>query len=65
MKETEKAVLGALLDILHEQDLVDSYTHDRAYSLLCSATTIPEFFCYPVHCLGKEVQGNGCAQDAH
>ena len=51
MEETQKAVLGALLDILHEQDLVDSYTHDRAYSLLCSATTIPDFFCYPVRSL--------------
>ena len=65
MEETQKAVLGVLLDILHEQDLVDSYTHDRAYSLLCSATTIPGFFCCPVRCQGKEDKGDGCSQDAY
>ena len=64
MEETQKAVLSVLLDILHEQDLVDSYTHDRAYSLLYSETTIPEFFRNPVRCQGKEDQGDGCTQDS-
>ena len=65
MEETQKAVLGALLDILHEQNLVDSYAYDRACSLLGSATTIPEFFCCPVRCQGKEDKGDGCSQDAY
>ena len=64
MEETQKAVLGALLDILHEQDLVDNNTYDNAYSLLYSATRFPEFFRYPVCCQRKEEQGDGCAQDS-
>ena len=64
MAETQKAVLSALLDILHEQDLVDNNTYDSANSLLHSAIDFPEFFWYPVCCQGKEDdEDDGCTQD--
>lgn len=63
MAGTQKAVLSALLDILHEQGLVDNNTYDSANSLLHSAIDLPEFFWYPVCCQEKEVDGNGSTQD--
>jgi len=63
MAETQKMVLNVLLDILHEQDLVDDNTYDSANSLLHSAIDLPEFFWYPVCCQKKEGEDDECTQD--
>ena len=63
MAETQKMVLNVLLDILHEQDLVDDSTYDSANSLLHSAIDLPEFFWYPVCCQEKEGEDDECTQD--
>lgn len=63
MAETQRAVLSALLTILHEQDFVDDNTYDSANRLLHSVMDFPEFFRYPVCCQGKEEENDGCSQD--
>lgn len=63
MAETQIAVLSVLLDMLHEQDLVDDNTYDSANRLLHSTLDFPEFFWYPVCCQGKEGEDDGCTQD--
>ena len=59
MAETKKEVLRVLLDILHDQDLIDNSTHDSANSLLHSVIDLPEFFWYPV-CYQEEDEENEC-----
>ena len=63
MAETQKAVLSALLTILHEQDFVDDNTYDSANRLLHSAIDFPAFFWHPVCCQEKEGDDDGCTQD--
>ena len=60
MVEIQRAVLNVLLDVLHEQALVDNSTYDSANCLLHSVIDIPEFFWYPLCCQEKEGEENEC-----
>ena len=53
-EETQRAVLCALLDILHEQEFVDNNTYEGTNRLLHSAMDLPEFFWPPVCHKGRE-----------
>lgn len=63
MVEIQRAVLKVLLDVLHEQELVDDHAYDSAGSLLHSVTNLPEFFWCPLRCREKEGEDDECTQD--